>query len=161
MKGKILATIIAIILASIAAAPKSAEVLSDASGSQAKAALIKATFLSHTNDDDKDHDTGVYVKVWIEDRSRLIAHADNRDSSEDNRTEYVDGSDHQFDLDLDAPQLSKSAARNLKVQVCQRSHGSDTWTFNGRVVLYFSDRTNLAVGADGIHLNSDSACVNF
>src|SRR5205085_9441238 len=81
--------------------------------------LIKATFFSHTNDDDKDHDTGVYVKVRTSDGSSMIAHADNRDNSGDDGTQYKDGSDHQFDLDLDAPGLGKSSARNFKVQVCQ------------------------------------------
>src|SRR6185369_9081285 len=63
-------------------------------------ALIKATFFSHTNDDNKDHDTGIYVKVRTANGGTLIAHADNRDNSGDDGTEYKDGSDHQFDLDL-------------------------------------------------------------
>src|SRR2546421_3136273 len=123
--------------------------------------LIKATFFSHTNDDNKDHDTGIYVKVRTEDGSSLIAHADNRDNSGDDGTEYKDGSDHQFDLDLDAPGLGKSSARNFKVQVCQHTHGHDTWKFNGRVVLYFSDKLNLEAHADSIELKNDGACTDF
>ena len=123
--------------------------------------LIKATFFSHTNDDDKDHDTGVYVKVKTEDLSGLIGHADNRDNSGDDGTQYKDGSDHQFDLDLDAPGLDKSTAAKFKVQVCQHTHGHDTWKFNGRVVLYFSDKTNLTAGRDGIELKNDGACADF
>jgi len=124
-------------------------------------ALIKATFFSHTNDDNKDHDTGVYVKVRTADGSSLIAHADNRDNSGDDGTEYKDGSDHQFDLDLDAPGLSKSSAHKFKVQVCQHTHGHDTWKFNGRVVLYFSDKLNLVASRDSIELKNDGACTDF
>jgi hypothetical protein len=123
--------------------------------------LIKATFFSHTNDEDKDHDTGVYVKVKTADGSSMIAHADNRDNSGDDGTQYKDGSDHQFDLDLDAPGSSKSTARGYKVQVCQHTHGHDTWRFNGRVVLYFSDKTNLEASSDGNELKNDGACTNW
>lgn len=124
-------------------------------------AMIKATFFSHTNDDNKDHDTGIYIKVRTSDGSTLIAHADNRDNSGDDGTEYKDGSDHQFDLDLDAAGLRKSAATSFKVQVCQRTHGDDTWKFNGRVVLFFSDNSNLVSSRDGIELKDNGACADF
>jgi hypothetical protein len=161
MNGKIITTLIVVILASVAATPKRAAVLPVEPASRSEAVLIKATFFSHTNDDNKDHDSGVYVKARVEDGSSLIAHADNRDNSGDDGTEYKDGSDHQFDLDLDAPGLSKSTATNFKVQVCQHTHGHDTWKFNGRVVLYFSDKTNLVVARDGIELKNDAACADF
>lgn len=123
--------------------------------------LIKATFFSHTNDDNKDHDTGIYVKVRTADGSTLIAHADNRDNSGDDGTEYKDRSDHQFDLDLDAAGLRKSSASSFKVQVCQRTHGNDTWKFNGRLVLFFSDSSNLVSSRDGIELKNSDACADF
>ena len=127
----------------------------------AEPVLIKATFFSHTNDDNKDHDTGVYVRVKTSDGSSMIAHADNRDNSGDDGTEYKDGSDHQFDLDLDAAGLEKSSAANFRVQVCQHTHGHDTWKFNGRVVLFFSDKSNLVSSRDGIELKNDGACADF
>jgi hypothetical protein len=77
--------------------------------------LIKATFFSHTNDNDKDHDTGVYVVISTADGSSTIAHADNRDNSGDDATQYKDSSDHQFDLDLDAAgwqNLQRRASRS-------------------------------------------------
>ena len=123
--------------------------------------LIKATFFSHTNDDNKDHDTGVYVKVTSADGSSQIAHADNRDNSGDDGTEYKDGSDHQFDLDLDAPGLSKSSCAGFKVSVSQHTHGHDTWKSNQRVVLYFSDHSNLVASQDGIALVNDGAGTAF
>ncbi|MEO6390768.1 MAG: hypothetical protein ABIP75_02880 [Pyrinomonadaceae bacterium] len=123
--------------------------------------LIKATFFSHTNDDNKDHDTGIYVKVRTADGSSMIAHADNRDNSGDDGTEYKDYSDHQFDLDLDAAGISKSDASKFRVQVCQHTHGHDTWKMNGRVVLYFSNKTNLVASQDGVTMENDGACVDF
>ena len=150
------------ILGSLVTAPRLVTALSPTTASHPpEAVLIKATFFSHTNDDNKDHDTGVYVKAKMEDGASLIGHADNRDNSGDDGTEYKDGSDHQFDLDLDAPGLSKDDAKKFKVQVCQHTHGHDTWKFNGRVVLYFSNKTNLVSSRDGIELKNDGACVDF
>ncbi len=123
--------------------------------------LIKATFFSHTNDEDKDHDTGVYVKVNSSDNLTQIAHADNRDNSGDDGTQYKDGSDHQFDLDLDAAGLSKSSCKGFKVHVWQHTHGHDTWRSNQQVVLYFSDHSNLTASRDGIELKNDGAAVDF
>jgi hypothetical protein len=123
--------------------------------------FLRATFSSHTNDDNKDHDTGVYVKVWTVDGSTIMAHADNRDSSGSDATEYNDGSDHQFNLDVDAAGLKKSSARRFKVQVCQQTNGHDTWKFNARVTLVFSDNSNLVASKDGIILVNDGACADF
>jgi hypothetical protein len=123
--------------------------------------LLKATFFSHTNDENKDHDTGVYVQAKTSDGSSLIAHADNRDNSGDDGTEYKDGSDHQFDLDIDALGVKKSACQKFKVHVWIHTRGHDTWRFNGRVVLYFSDGTNLVVNRDGVELKNDGASTDF
>lgn len=162
MKKKMFVIAAVLIVGSLTSTPKLATALSATTSSHPpEAVLIKATFFSHTNDDNKDHDTGVYVKAKMEDGSSLIAHADNRDNSGDDGTEYKDGSDHQFDLDLDAAGLSKDDANNFKVQVCQHTHGNDTWKFNGRVLLYFSNKTNLVRSRDGIELKNDGACIDF
>lgn len=123
--------------------------------------LIKATFFSHTNDDNKDHDTGIYVKITTADGQSIIAHADNRDNSGDDGTEYKDGSDHQFDLELDGAGMPKADCKGFKIHVWQHTHGHDTWKSNMRVVLVFSNKTNLAASRDGIELKNDGASVDF
>lgn len=123
--------------------------------------LIKATFFSHTNDEDKDHDTGVYVRVTSADGQTTIAHADNRDNSGDDGTQYKDGSDHQFDLDLDAPGMDKASCAGFKVHIYIHTHGNDTWRFNGRVVLYFSDRSNITATLGNTELKNDGASTDF
>jgi hypothetical protein len=123
--------------------------------------LIKATFFSHTNDEDKDHDTGVYVTVSGSDGSNTIAHADNRDNSGDDGTQYKDGSDHQFDLDLDAPGIDKQSCHGAKIHVYIHTHGHDTWRFNSRVVLYFSDHTNITAASGNVELKNDGAATDF
>lgn len=123
--------------------------------------LMKAVFYSHTNDDDKDHDTGVYVELRTQDGSSILAHANNRDNSGDDGSQYKDGSDHSFDLDLDAPGIDRNACNGFRVKVWQHTNGKDTWKFNARVVLFFTDRSNLAASKDGIVLTNDSASDNF
>src|SRR4051812_41278868 len=100
--------------------------------------LVGATFHSHTNDEDKDHDTGVYVKVMTSDGSGIIAHADNRDNSGDDGTQYKDGSDHEFGLDIDARAVRRSACKGFLVHLWIHTHGHDTWKMNGWVRLDFS-----------------------
>ena len=123
--------------------------------------LIKATFFSHTNDDDKDHDTGVYVEVRSSDNSMIIAHANNADNSGDDGTQYKDNSDHSFDLSLDAPGVAKSACTKFRVRVWQHTNGNDTWKFNSRVVLFFTDGSNLSASKDGTVLVNDGASDSY
>ncbi len=123
--------------------------------------LIKATLFTHTNDDNKDHDTGIYAEVKTADGQTIIVHANNRDNSGDDGTEYKDGSDHQFDLDIDAAGIEKSSCAGYKVRVWQHTHGHDTWKFNARLVLYFSGGTNIVASRDGIELKNDGAGTDF
>jgi hypothetical protein len=88
--------------------------------------LTKAAFSSHTLDEDKDHDTGIYVKVRTKNGKTLIAHVDNRDNSGDDGTQYKDQSDHSFNLDIDADGLTYSRAEGAKVEVCIHTKGTDT-----------------------------------
>jgi hypothetical protein len=123
--------------------------------------LIKATFFSHTNDEDKDHDTGIYITVTGADGQTTIAHADNRDNSGDDGTQYKDGSDHQFDLDLDSPGMDKGSCKGFRVHMYVHTHGHDTWRFNGRAVLYFSDHSNITANIDHVELKNDGASTDF
>jgi hypothetical protein len=95
------------------------------------------------------------------DGTTTIAHADNRDNSGDDGTQYKDGSDHQFDLDLDSPGISKAACQHYAVHMRIHTHGNDTWRFNGRVVLYFSDGTNITAFLGDTQLENEGASTGF
>lgn len=120
--------------------------------------LIKATLKTHTNDDDKDHDTGIYVEVKSGDGQSLIAVANDRDESASDGTQYKDDSDHQFDLELgDAVGMTKSSCKGFKVKLWQQTHngrGHDTWKFNGKLILIFSDKSNLIASVENVTLES-------
>lgn len=120
--------------------------------------LLKATVMTHTNDDDKDHDTCVFVEVKNAAGDSLIAHAENHECSSDDSKQYKDGSDHQFELSADAVGMAKSDARGFKVHMWQETHGGaghDTWKFNVTVTLQFSDRTNLVAQVNNVTFKSN------
>jgi len=122
--------------------------------------LTKAVFFTHTNGEDKDHDTGIYVQVR-DNSGSIIAHANNRDSSGGDGTKYKEGSDHQFELTLDAPGLPKSKLSDFRVKVWQRTNGHDTWDLDCTVALSFSDGTSLFAYLDNTRLENNGASVEF
>jgi hypothetical protein len=124
----------------------------------AEPVLLKATVTTHTNDDDKDHDTCVFVDVKSADGDSIIAHAENHECSSDDSKQYKDGSDHTFDLSVDGVGMEKSAARGFTVHMWQETHngrGHDTWKFNATVTLFFSDRTTLVAPVTNVTFNSN------
>jgi hypothetical protein len=126
--------------------------------------LTKAVLFTHTNDDDKDHDTCIYVKVTTSDGQTLIAHADKRDCSSDASTHYDDNSDHQFNLDIDADGIAKPATKGFNVAMSQETHGGaghDTWKFNARLVLYFSDKSNYTAQIDNTKMVNNGGHTEF
>src|SRR5262249_10965062 len=50
--------------------------------------LVRAELFTHTNNDNKDHDTGIYVSATTLDRRTLLAGCSNTDNSGDDSTEY-------------------------------------------------------------------------
>ncbi len=119
--------------------------------------LIKATFFSHTNEYQKSLDTGVYITVSTSNASSILAQAVHRDSE----ILYAYGSDHQFDLDLNRPRIAKADCKGFKVHISIHTHAKNTWRFNGRVVLYFSDHTSITADSGHAELSNDGASDDF
>ena len=123
--------------------------------------LERAEFFSHTNNDNKDHDTGIYVTVMSSGNNTRLASIENADSSGDDSREYKDGSDHPITLHIDAPGASKEACEGFKTKVSIKTNGHDTWRFNGTVTLFFDDGTNITKTKDSISLTDNGASVIF
>ena len=119
--------------------------------------LIKATLATHTNNEDKEWNTCVFAEVKTADGD-LIAHASGQDCNNADGTQYKDGSDHQFDLTIDSPGLARNLAKGFTVHMWQETHGGaghDTWRFNVRVILQFSQgAAALTASRDNIELKS-------
>jgi hypothetical protein len=47
------------------------------------------------------------------------------------------------------------------VHLMIHTHGHDTWRFNGRVVLYFSDKSNMTAPLGNTELKNDGASTDF
>ena len=110
------------------------------------AVLLKATLITVTGDDNKDHDTAISVTVTSEDGQTTLAHCTKAESSSDDSMEYKDGSEHPVTLSVDAVGVAKSACKDFKGRLHIKTHGGrghDKWKFNGRVILEFSDKTNI------------------
>lgn len=120
--------------------------------------LTKAVLKTHTNDNDKDHNTGVFVTVMSNDGQSTIASANDKDDTSNDGGQYKDDSDHQFDLTLEAPgMMRKETCKGFNVKVWQKTHGGrghDVWKFNASLVLYFADGTNITAKKEDVTLES-------
>jgi hypothetical protein len=106
--------------------------------------LTKAEFWSRTGDDNKDHDTGVYVSVKTNDLGSELAKIDNADNSDNDRTEYNDHSEHTIKLVVESPGTTKEACKKFKFKIGSKATGNDKWKIEkAKVTLYFDDGTNL------------------
>lgn len=126
---------------------------------KSSALLTRAEFWSHTNNDNKNKDTGVYV--YVNGGATALAQIENADDSEKDPTEYKNGSDHTIALTLLSPGSTKDECQNFTVRVKQKPAGEDTWKFNARVTLWFSDGTNLQKTMDGLVLENAGAEDHF
>src|SRR5262249_31352296 len=121
----------------------------------------RAELFTHTNNDNKDHDTGIYVTVTTSDGRTLLAGVNNADNSGSDATEYNDYSNHTVPLTVLAPGALKAQSGQFRVHLWQQTTGHDTWNFNARVILYCSDGTNLVASRDNIVLVNNRASIDF
>lgn len=123
--------------------------------------LQRAELWTHTNDDNKDHDTGIYVCITTHDSNVELARMNNADYSADDRTEYSDYSEHIVDVPVVSAGTKMSQASGFKVNIRQATNGNDTWKFHAKVTLYFSDGRFISKTKDHIVLRNDNAEVDF
>lgn len=107
--------------------------------------------------DDKDTDTQITVRLYTKENNefkRIIANKDNFAGD----TTFEDppgGSKHEYELDIQGA-VKRSQVDGLRVVIEIQPEGRDTWIFNYKVQLNFSDETVLEKGADGIKLKQSS-----
>ncbi|MEC3993036.1 hypothetical protein VSR01_05570 [Actinacidiphila sp. DG2A-62] len=127
------------------------------------ATLSRVELFTLTGDEDnKDHDTGIYVTVKTGDEQSLLASVSNADSSGKDMTTYNDDSHHIVPLVVEAPGALKSDCRGFKVWMWIKTNGNDNWSVDdARVTLYFSDGTTLVAEQLGFSLDGDGAATEF
>jgi hypothetical protein len=106
--------------------------------------LTSASITFHTNDDDKDDDTIVYVSV----QKGTTAAADITDRF----GHFNNNSDSgPFDL-LMKTSLTREQLRTGNVTLAITPNGNDTWRFNCFLDLRFSDGSHLFAKANGLQM---------
>ena len=127
--------------------------------------LVRAVLHTHTDGDDRDHDTGIFVEVTEADGHTVLAQIGNAEAC-CGRYGYADNEDHDLNIPLQKPGIPKSDCINFKFRmgimakggifgnttftgridnwpIVSLSGGNDTWKFNAWLRLYFSDGSML------------------
>ena len=103
--------------------------------------------LFHTNDDDKDNDSGLAVTIQ------------NGNVAEWHQTQnerFPDHSDTQKMLNPSTVLLS--ALHGQKLEICLSPNGNDTWRFNMTLIGTRSDGPQYIFNVNSIELKEDSRC---
>lgn len=116
-------------------------------------AITSVRFTSNTGGDDKDHDTGVFVRVLTANQQTLIASIDNADNCND--CHYDDNTTHSINLGIASPGLTQAQCAGFVYFVGSRANGNDNWDINSTSVdIVFDDRTDVNKASGGFSLNS-------
>jgi hypothetical protein len=81
----------------------------------------------------------VYVEVRTNDRKTLLAEVQSGDASK----EYKDYTDNTLELTVKAAGATKKDCEKFVFRVGHKPMGNCRWTFRGKVVLTFDDKTTL------------------
>jgi hypothetical protein len=116
-------------------------------------AITSVRFTSQTGSDDKDHDTGVFVRVFTQNQQTLIASVDNADNCDS--CHYDDHTTHSFNLIVNSPGLSKAQCTGFVYKVGSRANGNDNWDIDSTSIdIVFDDGSDLQKASGGFSLNS-------
>jgi hypothetical protein len=134
----LLATLVTVVTVPAQAKPQAAE-----------ATLQRAEVFFHTNNEDKDHDTRIRIVVTDQTGAEVAA-------VEDTFGHFNDGSDHgPFPMQVKSP-ISRDLINGGLTTMVIDPNGNDTWRFNLRVGLFFSDGSRIGTDPDNVELAEDN-----
>lgn len=107
--------------------------------------LSDLTIAFHTNDDDKDDDTGVQVQVGT------VA-----EWHQEGKEKYPDNSDHAHTLR--PAQVNLADIQGKQLRICISPNGNDTWKFNYTLTGRRDNGGNYVVSDSSITLTQDRRC---
>jgi hypothetical protein len=119
-----------------------------------QAYLTKVTVSFFTRDDDKDHDTRIIVYLYLPD-GRAIGKTEIPN-------EYFPDNTRQgpFPLSLnEKPMIGEIMRGTTTIRISP--NGNDTWRFDYRIELHFSDRNHIVKDYKGIELNENNKDITF
>jgi hypothetical protein len=121
-------------------------------------AITSVQFTSQTGGDDKDHDTGVFVRVWTQNQQTLITHVDNADNCDN--CHYDDHTTHSISLNVDSANLAEADCIGFVYQVGSRANGNDNWDIDQTSVqIVFDNGHSAQKSSGGFSLNSRNSAL--
>ncbi|SFW90260.1 hypothetical protein SAMN05661012_06575 [Chitinophaga sancti] len=117
--------------------------------------LVKVIINFRTHDDNKDHDTKLYVKIKNKVTlflSKEIAQGDDLGGD----MEFNDPSNHSFDLVLTSSNIKASELTAPFVTIGIQPNGNDRWIFDYTVKLEFSDGSTYTTDSQGTILDQNN-----
>ncbi|MCK2244488.1 MULTISPECIES: Ig-like domain-containing protein [unclassified Crossiella] len=140
-----LSVLTAVLVASVLAPPAQAKPQAPRQN-PAEVTLQRAEVFFHTNDEDKDHDTRIKIVVTDQNGTEVAV-------VEDTFGHFDDGSDHgPFPMRITTPIPRDVINAGMTTMVID-PNGNDTWRFNLRVGLFFSDGSRIGTDRDGLELS--------
>ncbi len=119
------------------------------------AKLTKVTITFRTHNDNKDHDTKLYVK--IKSKVNLFLSKDVAFGNElGGDMEFVDPSNHSFDLTLNSSTIKVSDLTAPFISIDVQPNGNDRWIFDYSIRLEFSDGNAYSSESQGVILDQDN-----
>src|SRR5947209_5877046 len=134
-----------------APAPKPAPTVTALSVPTTEPALVAATVSFHTNNEDKDGDTGVLVQM--RDQNNTV---DSDLSLGLANGGFPDNSDRGPYSMLIRNNVPKTLVHGGSVTIVITPNGHDTWRFNYNVDLQFSDGSHLSSSNQGLQLDQNN-----
>jgi hypothetical protein len=144
-------------------------------GRAAPVRLVGFTLETHTINDDKDHDTGIFVEI-IGNAGQFIGYIEHAQSSDDDSMHYNHGEYHAFHIDPLRPSIFKDDCTNFQWRMGIQAAagwfnettigidgtpfefhgGNDRWTFDAWLTVVFDDDTSIGGDKLGQTLESNN-----
>ena len=118
------------------------------------AELTRASVMFHTNDEDKDADSRIELRVELIDKTLVASIADEFQHFDDN-------SDAGPFTMMIAGSVTRGALKTGSVSLKMVTQGNDAWRFNFFVDLLFSDGAHLLARATGLELSQWAPTQSF
>jgi hypothetical protein len=111
-----------------------------------QATIKSAEIRFNTNDDDKDHDTKLRIEV-VQGDGHLVAFKD------DLFGKFPDQSERTITLDIEDESITKDQLRGGLIKLHITPLGSDTWKFDFKATIRFTDGGSLTARAHSVTLH--------
>jgi hypothetical protein len=111
-----------------------------ANSANAEPRLVKVTLVTYTQDEDRDHDTCIFVQVDDRNHTHRVAEANNAECA-GGKYGYANHERHEFEVPLtaDGRGMTRSQVEGNQFRMGIKANGNDKWKFDAWLVMHFDD----------------------